>query len=267
MDAVLQTRLPAIPWLDPRLARLPGILPLDPADWLATDEAFAGQMAERDRLIAIRPADVHALLPAAFPAAAELYQMIFARLPGLGYRLSDDLAIRPDGVAVPLDPRQPLLTLGRLVQEDLCLMQAGPAFGATSEHVLTGAILCFPASWTLAEKIGRPLVRIHAPVPPYDTDIARRVQRLFDAIRPEAPLWRMNWHPYAAPDLFHPRREDDPRPKPKEPGGYMRCERQCLLRLPRTGAVVFSIHTYVVAMEMLPDEARTALEGHTRVET
>lgn len=266
MSPVLQTALPAFPWLDPRLARLPGMLPLDPEDWLVRDEAYAAQMAERDRLIAERGAEVHALLPEAMPAASELYEAILAQSAKLGLRLEAAAATRPDGVRVPLDPGRPLLTLGRLVQEDLCLMQPGDAFGHPGEHVLTGAILCFPASWTLAEKLGRPLVRIHAPVPPYDAGIARRVQRLFDAIRPDRPLWRMNWHPYASAALFHPRREADPRPKPAGAPAYLRCERQCLVRLPRTGAVVFSIHTYVVETASLPAAARAALPVDGRVE-
>lgn len=259
MPAVLHSSLPVIPWLDPRLARLPGILPLDPARWLVPDEAFAGQMAERDRLIAGRPAEVHALLPSAGPAAAELLATVLARLPGLGYRVGAAEVLRPDGVTVPIDGDRPLLTLGRLVQDDLCLMEPGEPHGHPSEHVLTGAILCFPASWTLAEKLGRPLVRIHAPVAPYDADIARRVQRLFDAIAPGRPLWRMNWHPYASPELFHPRREADPRPKPRGPVPWLRSEVQCLLRLPGTRAVVFSIRTLVVAIDSLPEAARAAL--------
>lgn len=255
---ILQSALPALPWTDPRLARLPGVLPLDLADWLVVDDAHAGQMALRDRLIAERRPEVHALTAAARPAADELLALVLDALPRLGHRLAGGTATRPDGVKVPLDPAAPLLTLGRLVQEDFCLMQAGEGAFA-GEHVLTGAILCFPASWTLAEKIGRPLVRIHAPVPAYDAGIAPRVQRLFDAIRPDRPLWRMNAHPYQVPDLFHPRREADPRPKPAGPAPFLRSERQCLLRLPETGAVVFSIHTYMVAMKSLPRDARELL--------
>ncbi|OYX44383.1 MAG: hypothetical protein B7Z02_06445 [Rhodobacterales bacterium 32-67-9] len=254
---VLQTNLPAYPWMDPRLSRLPGILPLDPDDWLVVDEAYAGQMAVRDRLLAERPADVRALTEPARPAAGELYRLVLARLPGLGFRVSDGQAERPDGVTVPLDPGRPLLTLGRLVQEDLCLMQPG----GEGEHVLTGAVLCFPASWTLAEKIGRPLLRIHAPVPGYAEGVGPRVQRLCDAIRPERPLWRMNFHRYLSAELFQPRREGDPRPKPAGPAPYLRSERQCLLKLPETGAVVFSIHTYVVGVETLPEAARAGLEA------
>jgi hypothetical protein len=259
MANALQTAAPALPWMDPGLARLPGMLPLDPADWLIADEAFAAQMAERDRLIATRRDEVHALLPRGEAAAGELYGEVLARLPALGHRIGSGTALRPDGIEVPLDPGAPLLTLGRLVQEDLCLMEAGCA----GEHILTGAILCFPASWTLSEKLGRPLTRIHAPVPAYDAGLAPRVQRLFDAIRPGRPLWRMNAHPYATPELFAARREGDPRPRPAGPAPYLRMERQAILRLARTGAVVFSIHTYVLAMESLPAEARAALPGTT----
>jgi hypothetical protein len=38
---------------------------------------------------------------------------------------------------------------------------------------------------------------------------------------------------------------------PRKGDGYLRSERQCLVRLPRTGAVIFTIHTCVVARESL----------------
>lgn len=263
MAPILQSKLPVLSWMDPRMTRLPGILPLDPADWLVVDEAFAHQMALRDQLIADREGEVHALLPQAIPAAAELLRAVLAALPRLGHRLGRDAVLRPDGVEVPLDAGAPLLTLGRLSQEDFCLMQES----GEGEHVLTGAILCFPASWTLAEKLGRPLVRIHAPIPSYDADLAPRVQRLFDAIQPDRPLWRMNALPYWTTDLFAPRREDDRRPKPPGRAPYLRAERQCLLRLPETRAVVFSIHTYMVAMKSLPPAARARLPDVAAAET
>lgn len=259
--AILQSRLPFAPWVDPLQRRLPGIRPLDPADWLLCDDAFAGQMAERDRLIADAPEAVHALLPEALPAARELLARVLdelARLPG--FTLGPREVTRPDGVSVPVDPDRPLLTLGRLVQEDFCLMQRGEGRRG-AEHVLTGAILCFPAGWTLAEKLGRPLIGIHRPVPIYDAGLAARVQRLFDAIRPEQPLWRANVLAYATPGLFAPRREGDPRPAPHGHGDFVRSERQCLVKLPETGAVVFSIHTVVVRRADLTAAETAALAG------
>ncbi len=241
--------------------RLPGVLPVEGEDWLRVDEAFAGQMTERDRLIATREAAVHGMLEQARPAALELFDKVLAQLMRTpGYTVGPDAVTRPDGVEVALDREMPLRTLGRLVQEDLCLMEAEGA-----EHMLTGAILCFPASWTLSEKLGRVMTGIHVPVEPYTEEVARRVQRLFDAIRPEQPLWRMNYLTYADPTLHQPRFESDRRPRPvADARVFVRSERQCLMRLPQTRAVVFSIHTYVLRLEDLPADAREALvsAGH-----
>jgi hypothetical protein len=251
---ILQARLPFLPWMDPRTARLPGILPVEGEDWLRVDDAYAAQMAERARLIAAVPEVVHGLLPEARPAAEELYDRVLQRLSQEpGFRIGRDEALRPDGVTVALDRSAPLLTLGHLVQEDLCLMQQ-----AGEESRLTGGILCFPASWSLRQKLGRAMVSIHEPVKPYDEGVARRVQRLFDAIRPEQALWRMNFLTYDDAELHQPRTEDQRRPRPVA-HRYVRCERQCLLRLPVTRAVVFAIHTYVVAAETLTAEEHAAL--------
>ncbi|MBC7139033.1 MAG: DUF3445 domain-containing protein [Defluviimonas sp.] len=253
MTPVLQSSLPFAPWADPRTRRLPGIVPLDMADWIDIDDAHAGQMALRDALIAQSPGAVHALSPGARAAADELYAMMLPLLPGLGFRLDGASALRPDGVRVPLDPGQPLLTLGRLVQEDLCLMLPGPG----GEHVLAGAILCFPAGWTLAEKFGQPMGRIHLPVAIYTEDVARRVQRLLDGVQPGRPLLRGTAHHSDAP-LHNPRTEAMGRAISGDLP-FLRVERQCLLRLPQTRAVAFTIHTYVVRPEALGAEQAALL--------
>jgi hypothetical protein len=225
-------------------------------DWLRVDEAYAGQMALRDRLIAGQPEVVHALLPAARPAADELYRVVLDWLRDEpGFVIGPDAVTRPDGVSVPLNPDRPLLTLGRLVQQDLCLMESNG-----SEYDLTGAILCFPASWTLSQKIGRPMTGIHQPVEIYDEALAARVHRLFTAIRPEQPLWRMNFFTYDDYMLHHPRVEGDWRLQPTG-RSYVRCERQTLLRLPETQAVVFAIHTIVVDARSLGEADYAALHA------
>ena len=259
MPPILQSNLPFAPWMDPRTARLPGILPLTADHWTLQDDAFAGQMQERDRLISTTPTLVHALQTRAIPAAEELYKTLLTTLSTRpGYETSPHQIRRPDGILVPLDPDQPLLTLGRLFQEDFCILEQSNA-----EHILTAAILCFPAGWTLSQKLGRPMTQIHAPVPTYDPDIAKRVQRMFDAIRPEQPLWRANSLIYDDPALHQPRLEGEPRPRPIEKT-YARSERQCLVRLPHTKAVVFAIHTYVVQMTNLaPDVAQGLRDLHS----
>lgn len=241
---ILNRQLPDLPWHDPRTGHLPGISPLDPGDWIWVLDSYAAQMAERERLLAGCPDRVHALPDAAMEAGREALDAVLAALARRGdFRLGGDAVRCPDGRRVQLDREAPLMTIGRLVQEDLCLMMR-PDGGR--EHVLAGAVLCFPAGWTLAEKLGRPLLAIHGPVPEYDAGLARRVQRLLDGVQEGRPLWRMNRLWSQDPTLFQPRREGAPRPDGPGPPPYFRSERQCLVRLPRSGAVAFSIHTMVV---------------------
>ncbi len=234
MTAILQTSLP----YDLSARALPGIQPLPPDGWLTRDEAFAAQMARRDQLLRARPQAVLAMDPAALPAAQELLAEVLA----LAYPGAGDTVQRPDGVRVRLDWDQPMRTLGHLVQEDLCLLQK-----RGDEHVLTAAVLCFPASWRLSEKFMQPLTGIHVPVASYDAQIAKRVQRLFDGVQVGRPLWRFNALWYDDPELFQPRSVQAPRPEmPRDQAAYLRSEKQAILRLPRCRDVVFSIHSYVL---------------------
>ena len=169
-------------------------------------------------------------------AGNELLDAALKILPALGFDLSGTKATCPDGRIVPITTGAPLHTLGHLVQEDICLLQKH-----NDEHVLTSAVLCFPAGWQLAEKINRPLVAIHAPVDEYDANVARRVQRLFDGVQVGRPLWRFNKLRYADPDLHQPYKRADADDMP-----YTRSERQCVIRMPQTDTVVFTIHTHVV---------------------
>lgn len=257
MDYVLQDRLPTAPWMAEATRRLPGVQPLrEAADWLARDEAFAGQMALRDRLVVERRGDVIASCPGSERAVAELYGEVLRYLEGCaGYVIADDACLRPDGVRVSLVDADPLGTLARLIQQDLCVLEKPEGAG---EHVLTAAVLCFPASWTLSEKIGRPLTAIHDPVESYTGDMAKRVQRLFENMRVDTPLWRQNAMVYGDPDLYHPRSVAAPREE-RGRGAYLRSEKQVLRRLPVTGAVVFSIHNYIVRLADLTPEQRAGL--------
>lgn len=232
----LQTSLPD----DATAHPLPGTRPCATGDWLRIDEVFAGQMALRDRLIATRSAEVVACLPEGVAPASELLRAVLAELPFPEYRVVPTSVIRPDGVTVTLDRNAPLAILGRLAQEDFALMLPGP-----EGHRLVAAVVCFPSRWRLDQKIGRPLLRIHRPVEAYDDVLARRVQRLFDGVRVGAPLVRWNRLPYWEPVLFNPKPEEAPR-APEGARPYLRVERQVIRRLPETGAVVFSIHTWLV---------------------
>ncbi len=237
------------------MMRLPGIAPIEMGDWLIRDEVYAPQMALADELIATRRADV-AQLDGIEAQAEELLALVLARL-GAGYEIGTGSVRRPDGVKVELTGDHPAIVARRLVQEDFLFHDTRGA-----AHHLCGGVMCFPASWSLSEKVGRDLLRVHDPVDEYDANLAARVQRLFDGIKPDRPLMRANWNLYRDADLFHPRTEAARRDKGNP--RFMRVERQCLVRLPKTGAVVFSIHTYVVPLAALSAHARAALPQPVR---
>lgn len=241
MTVILQRDIPYDP-LAPN--PLPGIRPADPENWLHRDDAFAAQMQLRSELLTQHRSEVLAQSYEALEPAQELLDLVLAQVcPGATGQVT-----RSDGVTIRVDRSRPLETLCQLVQEDFCILQK-----QGDEHVLTGAILCFPASWTLSEKFMRPLTSIHAPVDAYDANIARRVQRLFDGIQPGRPIWRYNVLWYRDAKLFQPRRADQRRaPQDHGSGRFLRSERQTLLRLPQTNAVVFAIHTYVLSADQFP---------------
>ena len=138
--------------------------------------------------------------------------------------------------AVEADGLNPLEAAGRLVQEDLCLMIERGGY-----H-LDAACLCFPSHWRLADKIGRPAVELHGPVPHYADELADRVDRYLERLRPDVIGLRRNWSVHESPELFAPDRP------PSIPltidqvatGLWLRSERQTLRKL-ASGAVLFTI--------------------------
>ncbi len=245
---ICQQALPIKPWMEAKTRRLPGIQPVKAGEWLLRDDAFAAQMAYRDKLISTRLENVFRAAPESLPMQKELLALVLSELDS-GYKKGRAVT-RPDGVSVPLKG-PPLLTAARLVQEDLLIMDMA------AEPRLTAAALCFPASWSLEEKFGAGLLAIHDYVDEYTEEMATRVRRMFDAIRPDQPLWRANFLRYAKADLHQPLRNGEDKPAPQK-GGFVRVERQTLRKLPRTGAVVFGIHTYVIRWDQLSSAEQSA---------
>ena len=239
---ILQKQIP----YDTTYPNLPGTRPISPDEWIICDDAFSQQMALRDKLIETKKDKVLAISDEAQEAAVELLEMTLDFcVSKLGYKKNVNKIVRPDKVSVEIDLNEPMTFLGRLVQNDFCILQK-----TGNEHVLTAAALCFPASWSLEEKFLKPLIDIHIPVKEYNEEIAKRVQRLFDGLQVSRPIWRFNALYYEEPDLFQPRSVNQPRKKPApNQVNYFRSERQTLIKLPETRAIVFGIHTFVIKIQ------------------
>ena len=258
-EAALLPAAPYAPFLEARTARAPGLMPLDGPRTVVLPD-FAAQMARREALLDARAEVCLGALAGSEAAAEELVATVAADallLPG--FRAEGALWHRPDGAAVDRAAHAPLAALGRMVAEDWCLLDRR---AGTEEYVLVAGVMCFPSRWLLAEKLGRPLTAIHDPVPDYDARLAARVNRVFAALRPERPVWRVNWLVHTTPEPHLPQTESG---KAAVSGAgpadtvYLRTERQTLSRLPRSGAVAFGIKTSLCRLEALTAAERAAL--------
>jgi hypothetical protein len=206
-------------------------------DWLEHDSQTPPQIAERLRLLAERRADVLADTPGAEAACAELRAMLAAHLAT--YRTAP----------APDPAEHPLAEICGWAAEDFCLIRPGP-----EGPVLIAAILCFPSRWRLSEKIGRPLMAIHKPVPTYAETLGRPVDRFMGAIKPGRLAVRYNWSVHEDPTLFQPtghgRGSFDPAITVENAGEtlWLRVERQTFRLLPQSGVVVFGIRTHVTPL-------------------
>ncbi|MBN8892740.1 MAG: DUF3445 domain-containing protein [Rhodospirillales bacterium] len=233
-----------------------GLIAREPDALIELDACYPAELAERRALLDGNRAAVFAALPESDAARAEVLALLGELLPR---RFSDWFA--RDGVMLhnyitgetwnlAEPPRDPLEVAGRLVQEDLCLLQPGP-----EGPVLTAAVLCFPSRWNLAEKLGRPLAAIHGPVPLYADRLSRPVDRLLATLKPGRLVERLNWSLVDDAALFQPgghgRRAHNALVTAENAGEtvFLRVERQTLSLLPASGAVLFGIriHRYPLA--------------------
>ncbi|MBK8457417.1 MAG: DUF3445 domain-containing protein [Phyllobacteriaceae bacterium] len=238
-----------------------GLKPLDAALWLdgATPD-LAGLLAEKDRLIAERPGDVFAAEGGTEAAQREALDLVAgfatAREPAAWRREGGAIAVA--GRRVEIDnPAEPALqAAGRLVADDFVLMRRGD-----DGWRLAAASLCFPSSWVLAEKFGKPMSAIHAPVPGFaaGTRNDELIARMFDKVQPDVVVERFNWSLQGDRALYHPLpdRARDERARAAQsrfPGAdpatsaVVRVERQTLRKLPLSGDMLFTIRIHLDPM-------------------
>jgi hypothetical protein len=134
--------------------------------------------------------------------------------------------------------------------DDLCLLAPEQGW-----PLVAGAVL-FPSHWRLADKLGRPLAEVHEWVPGYP---AGQVDRFLDRLRPGQVVWRRNLLLHRDGELHAPGARTDAVPVDR---WWLRSERQTLRLLPRTGGVLFTIHTDTVPLADLSGDTRAALADH-----
>lgn len=242
MDLPATSELPFGPGQAPWVLRI-GARPVGLDRWLDLTGDVVAALVEKDRTLAAHRGEVVAALPGSEVSGAELRDEVVSVLLAHGggrWHRSGDAVVRPDGAAVDLEDGHGVDVAGRLVPDDVLVLEG-------EGNRLVAASVASPNRWKLAEKMGQTLTAVHDPVPGYERVLASPVDRMMAALRPDRPIERRNWAVTDDPTGFQPvpRRPDpdlDPADVPDRL--WLRMEREGLRRLPRTGAVVFSIRTH-----------------------
>ncbi|MCK0208344.1 DUF3445 domain-containing protein [Starkeya koreensis] len=228
-----------------------GLAPLDLAEWIEPDPKLAATLAQREALIRDKRDVVLREEPSSRAAQAEALQLVVdhvtARFPDL-YRLDGrTITVLPTGRSFDLDdPHEaPLAIAGQLISDDLLILTPSEA-----GYRLTAAVLCFPSAWSLAERFGQTLDRLHENVPGYPSKLARVMNRIFENLKVDQPVWRVNWSIYPDDELHHPESKERPRhwfddPANLAPEAFVRVERQALRRMPVSGDMLFAVRIHV----------------------
>jgi hypothetical protein len=202
-----------------------GLRPVPIERWLepSSPEEVAAKVADLDA----HAAEAIAWLPGSEPAQVELAALLHATEPTIA-------------------------AAARVVADDLVLLDGADL------RVIAGAV-AHPNRWRLADKLGHPPVGVHAPVPGFAGPLADATERVLHNLRPGRPLERRNWAVLDDPTLHQPESTAG-MPVAFEPDRlWLRVERQVLLRLPGTSAIVFGIRTRQWPLRVLtdhPDQAQ-----------
>lgn len=209
-----------------------GMRPMGPA-WLEPgDDPKAMRSHKTARRAALGDA-VYALTPEGQAGADELAHKVFEFMQ-LDRRLLHTC-----------DPAEALWLASLQVHEDLVVM--APVAGV---YTLVAASLCSPSHWRLPDKIGRPMARIHDPIPTIHETLTPKIDRIFERLRVDTPVERYNWSVQEDDALFcWPAQIIEP--LPADTPLFYRVERQTLSRLPISGALAFTIRVHINPLESL----------------
>ncbi len=224
--------------------------PLDPARWIEPDEGLGDRLTEKAHLDETAADEVFRASPEADAAQRETLRLLSRYLlehhPSFYWKDGSVIHLPTAKRCIDLSSGEPPLKLaGQLVDDDLCLMMRDE----DGRWRLMAASLHFPSHWSLGEKFGKSMAEIHTPVPAFVEEMDKRVARIFDNLRREQPVWRLNWSLHDEPGLHLPGPTGGPRFAGVEGASllakaFLRVERQTLTKLPETGAILFTIKTY-----------------------
>lgn len=149
-----------------------------------------------------------------------------------------EIAIAKNTVSSDSSPSQLARFLGENLEPDYLLLKR-----TNGDVRLVCGCVCFPSSWALEEKIGRPIAEIHGVVPALNSNIGRPIQAFLDRLKPGVSWLRSNWGLSRSPERNqHPSRKIARLDSSVTLNQvYFRVEDQSLVALPRSNGILFGI--------------------------
>lgn len=255
-----------------------GLKKVDLNEWLLMDETYGDVCDIREKVITENPEQTVLSEPMAAEAVSETYDMMIGfmvqRYPMYFVKegsMVKNLARKTEFplMAKHFPKNTPPQTLIRIVtqncQEDFLLMIWDEE---TQQYRLRSGSFAFPSGFDPSYKLNMTLKEIHGPVPLYKEKIEFSMDKFFAKLKVGQWVQRVNWAVQAHTNWYAPTQNHSSAEKILEPLKYdelnfdkvfLRCERQWLTRLPKTGAIVFTIRTYLTPLSVIKQEGR-ALE-------
>jgi hypothetical protein len=247
-----------------------GLRTINPDEWIELDNQFPKFHANKVARIAEREDKCVATHPDAYEGALELLDELAKYLPARYPSLFRRTAVGIDNIFTgesfniverPLR-EDPMTICGRLVQDDLAIMLEQP----DGQYRLMAGSILLPGFWRLSDKFGMTLSDIHTSghVPHFKEKLETGMLKFFQRLRCDTIYSRNNYFLQVDDCLAWSHsigKEDDAvvswstaeKNKAIE-HHWFRSERQTLRRLPKSGAVVFTIRTYFMPVTKIAEE-------------
>ncbi|GMG25173.1 unnamed protein product [Ambrosiozyma monospora] len=253
---------------------------LDPEEFFVLERTYLNRINLKKKILKERPQNHMICHESAVPALREIYDTTFGfllkRFPMYFETIDDGKTFhnKITGDKFPMDNLklsvdELLVNVALNTEEDFLFMLKNsddPEF--SHEYMLRGTVTCFPAGFDPVAKSNLPLTRIHEPVPHYKTKLQTSMNKFFTRLQPYEFIVRNNWSIQSHTKLSalsgnhgsKNDKEEDIIPLNVNELDFnkvfLRVEKQCFTRLPKTGAIFMLIRTYTTPLSKIRAEGR-----------
>lgn len=281
--------LKSYPFKDAEYKLTMGVKRVDPEHWLLIEPGYLKVLDEKKKIVT----NTHSAYeydtsektvfqtPQSEPAIREFYDIVVKhmcdRYPMYFNIKGDQLHNLITDEYVParssddIPARDLMIYLTRVIEEDFIFMMKDPDHQEVEdEYYFKGGVFAFAAGFDPVDKFNQPMTSIHKPIPGYEEKLKASMNKFFNRLSPGQFITRNNFS-LQTHDLYFVMDDNKGYHKTEiikkkedeldfETQVHYRSERQVLTRLPKSGAVVFTIRTYLIPLADFRKEGKEVCE-------